>query len=370
MPESMPILQGATRNVPDTTFHKTLSLLYSFFLGIRNHFTQSYTSQVQWILEAVFARLGVRHEARNFGMGGLGTVHNAMGGTYVYGPDVDILMWDSGMTENDNPSQDLFHRQYILGGGKVPVLWSLALNTIVKLHLETGADVGFPGDGTFSLPVATSIAELDALPWAVRYMSCEASLKDICHQNEYNGTCWVERDDYTPTTPQKSAPGGRASWHPGNRRHQLRGRVLAFTILTALKEALTIWSTADGYALPDDAWHMTERYESVRAKVSASVGDCHEKMKNHQLEFVCKYPVKVKEYYPHLKFVVEAVHPRLTILTIFYAGENRVYTQSLSTTDHNTNPFTTRTTYRTGSSTSQCLRSPRCIQSLPSSPER
>jgi hypothetical protein len=38
----------------------------------RNHFQQSYTLQVQWILEAVFARMGVKHEARNFGNGGLG----------------------------------------------------------------------------------------------------------------------------------------------------------------------------------------------------------------------------------------------------------------------------------------------------------
>jgi len=263
----------------------------------RNHFTQSYTSQVQWILEAVFARLGVRHEARNFGMGGLGTLHNGMAATYIYGPDVDVLMWDSGMTENDNPSQDLFHRQYILGGGKVPVLWSLALGTIIRLNLEAGADVGYPGEGTFGLPKATTVEDLDTFPWAVRYMNCDPTLKDICRQNEYNGTCWLDRDDYTPTTPQRAAPGGRASWHPGNRRHQIRGRVLAFTILKALKEALTIWKEADGYELPDDAWHMTERYESVRAKVMDSEGYCHEKMRKHQLEFVCKYPMKVKLFH-------------------------------------------------------------------------
>jgi hypothetical protein len=179
----------------------------------------------------------------------------------------------------------------------VPVLWSLALGTIIRLNLEAGADVGYPGEGTFGLPMAMAVEELDTFPWAVRYMNCDSALKDICRQNEYNGTCWLDRDDYTPTTPQRAAPGGRASWHPGNRRHQIRGRVLAFTILKALKEALTIWKEADGYELPDDAWHMTERYESVRAKVMDSEGYCHEKMRTHQLEFVCKYPMKVKLFH-------------------------------------------------------------------------
>jgi hypothetical protein len=61
---------------------------HSSSAGHGNHFQQSYTLQVQWILEAVFARLGVRHQARNFGNGGLGTVQNGMGSGSVYGPDV------------------------------------------------------------------------------------------------------------------------------------------------------------------------------------------------------------------------------------------------------------------------------------------
>lgn len=47
-----------------------MSLAYT--TNLSNHFIQSYTLQIQWILEAVFARLGVKHEARNFGNGGMG----------------------------------------------------------------------------------------------------------------------------------------------------------------------------------------------------------------------------------------------------------------------------------------------------------
>ena len=52
------------------------SLLSLFSRHAHQHFTQSYTLQVQWILEAVFARLGVKHQARNFGNGGMSTEHN------------------------------------------------------------------------------------------------------------------------------------------------------------------------------------------------------------------------------------------------------------------------------------------------------
>jgi hypothetical protein len=69
---------------------------HSAAAGHGNHFSQSYTLQVAWIMEPIFARLGVKHQSRNFGNGGLGTQQNAIAGGSIYGPDVDLLMWDSG----------------------------------------------------------------------------------------------------------------------------------------------------------------------------------------------------------------------------------------------------------------------------------
>jgi hypothetical protein len=43
-----------------------------------NHFQQSYTLQIQKVLEPIFARLGVKHTAHNMGMGGLGTIQNGL----------------------------------------------------------------------------------------------------------------------------------------------------------------------------------------------------------------------------------------------------------------------------------------------------
>jgi hypothetical protein len=47
---------------------------HSAAAGHGNMFVQSYSVQVQWIMEAIFARLGVRHQSKNFANGGLGTI--------------------------------------------------------------------------------------------------------------------------------------------------------------------------------------------------------------------------------------------------------------------------------------------------------
>jgi hypothetical protein len=97
---------------------------HSAAAGHGNHFQQSYTLQVQRVLEPILARLGITHKSHNFGMGGLGTIQNALGAQSLYGGAIDILMWDSSMTEGDGPSRDLFARAGILAGtDKVPLLW-------------------------------------------------------------------------------------------------------------------------------------------------------------------------------------------------------------------------------------------------------
>jgi hypothetical protein len=73
---------------------------HSSAAGHGNNFIQSYTVQVQWILESVFARLGVRHVSKNFANGGLGTIQHGLAASSVYGPSIDMLIWDSGMFYN------------------------------------------------------------------------------------------------------------------------------------------------------------------------------------------------------------------------------------------------------------------------------
>ena len=117
-------------------------------------------------MEPIFARLDVRHESRILANGGMGTLQNALAAGSIYGPDVDILMCDSAMTENKGP-----WRWFICTDGgssqqnnddgdddntpgnksddkqqyKVPVL--LKLSVLKELYIHADADVGGNFDG-------------------------------------------------------------------------------------------------------------------------------------------------------------------------------------------------------------------------------
>lgn len=50
-------------------------------------------------------------------------------------------------------------------------------------------------------------------------------------------------------------------------RHQLYGRMIAFQMIQQLHKGLQEWYETPGFALPDDAWHLTSDYERVRNAV-------------------------------------------------------------------------------------------------------
>ena len=147
------------------------------------------------------------------------------------------------------------------------------------------------------IPKSSSQEDLDKTAWAARYLSCGNEIqKSLCAPNLYNGTCWIERDDFTPLKEQGTSIPSRTSWHPGNRVHQLNGRILAFTLLKALHEVLTEWSETEGQVLPDEAWHITAYYDNIRRKVTelspSKSGKCSHLAK-YGFEFLCKVPFKV-----------------------------------------------------------------------------
>jgi hypothetical protein len=123
------------------------------------------------------------------------------------------------MTENANEPYDLFVRQGIMAGNRVPVLMHGMASVLSQMDKRIDGEVGMFGTGVDGVPETKSSKreDLSKLPWMARFLRCDPELKTFCRENEYNGTCWIERDDYTPKTKQKPAPGGRASWHPGNR---------------------------------------------------------------------------------------------------------------------------------------------------------
>ena len=215
---------------------------------------------------------------RQMSQGGLGTIQHSMGMKDFYGDDIDLLLWDcgtcriqelcgcsvfylplfvnvltifffsrsldAGMTEGDLPDIEYFFRQGLLSGKRVPVIWGGPLPVLQFLHETVDADVGDFGSGLDGIPEVTSLEQAETIPWASRYMKCANEYADLCKGNRFCATCWVDRDDVPRETFMsiRNDVPSQVRWHPGWRFHQLKGRVLAINILTALQSAIQIFS--------------------------------------------------------------------------------------------------------------------------------
>jgi hypothetical protein len=178
------------------------------------------------------------------------------------------------MTELEASHHDMFVRQGILSKGKVPFIWISHDNgrffkegLFEHLEAEFGADVGVFGTGLRGIPETTADLDMSGIAVAAQYVKCDNGMKDRCRELAYMSKCWIERDDVTPPVTQNPEPGGRAKWHPGNRAHQLQGRIITFLILKAMDEALGRWLEAEGHALKDADWHVHEHYTDIRSKL-------------------------------------------------------------------------------------------------------
>lgn len=243
---------------------------------------------------------------RNVGQEGVGTLHNALGSGSIYGDEVDLFLWDSEETEESKSQLDLIARQALLGGNRIPVLWGGNFDVLKDLHEKADVDVGQHGWGWNGVPVTSDEAQAKSLPWAAQFLKCgdDPKAKALCDKPEikFSTKCWIERDDVKPPTAQDAHLDGQDANHPGYKWHHLLGRVLAFTVLDVLQDAVSTWSDVTitaGHPLPDEYWHMTDYYTAMRDKiVKLESGSCGE-MKKFVPERLCKAPVRARtEYTP------------------------------------------------------------------------
>lgn len=131
------------------------------------------------------------------------------------------FLWnrDSAMTEKAQRDIELFLRQAMLNGERVPVIYTDFPFNLMK---ETGgrawlAQVIGSVEGP---PKTTSIEQGRTLPWAVQFLDCAEGAQELCgarSSEKWNEVCWIDRSDVE--IPDKNminrAPGGQASWHPG-----------------------------------------------------------------------------------------------------------------------------------------------------------
>lgn len=243
------------------------------------------------------------------------------------------------MTEAGNQDHiDVFLRQGLLGGNRVPVVWGGPFELLKMLHEHADVDVGDWGYATDGIIEVESAEQALEIPWAARFMKCKPEVQELCNQEpRFCATCWIDRDDgIKPDVPQPASPKGQVKWHPGWRSHQLTGRNLAFSILLALQAAINVWveGVMSGPPLADESWHVTEYYENIRTKLKnldKSLGKCYE-IEGSLPTRLCNTPMKVRSSLVSLlRPLCPLSHVRLTLHDVIshfayvenYAGSDK-----------------------------------------------
>ncbi len=213
------------------------------------------------------------------------------------------------MTERSPAHIDLFHKQAILGGERIPILFDGNVN---NLETETGGMLwyGKRMNGNDVIPVTTELEQAETLPFAARYQVCEPNVKELCgdrsNPNKYNDACWEPRSDFTPEKAQMKNVGGQASWHPGNRHHQFNSRKNILLFLAAFDNAFDVWENGietDGFPLKESYWHVGTEYKTIRKNLVEYINgegkgktDCEESMAKYLpgLDKACRIPLSGK----------------------------------------------------------------------------
>jgi hypothetical protein len=185
---------------------------HSAAAGHGNNFHQSYMMQFHEIMEPIFDRLGMVLVSANRAQGGMGTVQASLAGQTIYG-EKDVMLWDSSMTEKSVGAQELFMRQMLLTGHRVPRLLDVGggKGTMDRIHQESGAHVGGLTTGNPSiLAQTTSVEQAETLPFALRHLFCASGVQ-TCSDAKYKYTaeCWTERVDVEPAKTQNEKYGSQ-----------------------------------------------------------------------------------------------------------------------------------------------------------------
>lgn len=257
--------------------------------GHGNHFRQSYLMEFHRIVAPVMARMGVKLITRNLAMGhGMGTLQSTLGFSSLYGKDIDVLIWDCGMTESSNLELvDLFFRQGLMSSGKqgkIPHIFvggnsnGDGLFQLLRwFHIEADVGVAQLGKATYSVPLTESLEQAQTLPKVLQFVNCTDGAHEICIANAHCTRCWVNRTDIPDVNKlfpnlesyTDSKEMTKRWWYPGWRQHALLGRNLAYAIIDSMQDAVQQWSsgTMGGPPLDDEDWFVTEYYENIKNKL-------------------------------------------------------------------------------------------------------
>ena len=174
------------------------------------------------------------------------------------------------MTERGHGTIDLFYKQALISGERVPIIFAFDTFNLDEEMKETIYHGKFMR-GKDMLPLTTDILQAESLPLATRYMSCDLAASELCsekdYENKYDSHCWVPRSDFEPEVEQQTVLSSQAAWHPGFRHHRFESRKYALTILHGFKSALKIWEDGieeSGFPLKESYWHIGDKYKTFQ----------------------------------------------------------------------------------------------------------
>ena len=126
------------------------------------------------------------------------------------------------MTEKAASDTDLFNKQALMNGERVPIIFSNRVNGLIA---ETGGKI-WMGDFLFNektyVPETMSLELGRTLPWLTQFQRCADGVPGCGGRDmvdKYDGHCWVDRKDveidlnFGRKPILEMVPGGGASWN-------------------------------------------------------------------------------------------------------------------------------------------------------------
>jgi hypothetical protein len=211
-----------------------------------NFYDESYTAYLERSSRMIWDNgiQTVRFVGRNYAMGGTAAgAEVAMCIDAIFGTDIDILVWDFGMTDGTEVELlNLYGHRAALNRGR-PILLAFHAGGQAQQRraqvVQTLEDMGMAAlisseqvmdDAMAAIPdsFGLSDSEIQQLPPFVRNFRCGSQIENgepYCGSEKYNMTMCTDRK-------------GRASWHPGWKWQALMGNLAAHFVVDALEEAL------------------------------------------------------------------------------------------------------------------------------------
>jgi len=145
----------------------------------------------------------------------------ALGGDKIYG-ERDFLIWDSAMTEKGSDVLDVFNRQALLSGQRLPIIMiggqDVGSHGNLRKILEDATGGWWHGDfhePSSFIHFSDEYQELNDIPYAAQGLKCDHDWERCGNENKFASRCWINRKDIIPPMEQQEHPGSQVKWHPG-----------------------------------------------------------------------------------------------------------------------------------------------------------